>query len=117
MNTRPTNAGGEVAPPDGYTADTGQMSSAVRNISNAAEDAKGEVDEIQHTELTGADFGVKHTQKHADYAAAIERIGKGATEMCDNLSAFASEIGVAGKTYSDTEADVANTVTAPRGRQ
>ena len=33
MTSRPTNGGG-VAPPDGYTTDTGQMSGAGRNISD-----------------------------------------------------------------------------------
>jgi hypothetical protein len=112
MNTPPANPGG-VAPPDGYTTDTGQMSGAGRNINNAAEDAKGDVEDTQPTELTDAEFGTKHTQHHGDYSAAIEQLGQGATAMCDNLLSFAGQIGGAGQTYSTTETGAATTVTAP----
>jgi hypothetical protein len=117
MNTRPTNAGGGVAPPDGYTTDTGQMSGAGRNIGNAAEDAKDEVEDTQPTELTEAEFGTKHTQWQKDYAAGIEQLGQGATAMCDNLVAFAGQIGGAGQAYTGTDSGAASTVTAPRGGQ
>jgi hypothetical protein len=108
---------GGVAPPDGYTTDTGQMSGAGRNISNAAEDAKGDVEDLQPTELTDAEFGTMHTQWHADYAAGIEQLGTGAIAMCDNLAAFAGQVGGAGQTYSTTETGAASTVTAPRSGQ
>ena len=112
MNTPPTNAGG-VAPPDGYTTDTGQMSGAGRNINDAAEDARNDVEDTQPTELTDAEFGQKHTQHQADYAKGIEQLGQGATAMCDNLIAFAGQIGAAGQSYSTTESGAAATVTAP----
>ncbi|HEY0537801.1 MAG TPA: hypothetical protein VGD53_05505 [Actinoallomurus sp.] len=125
MNTPPASSTpppsgpgpGGVAPPDGYTTDTGQMSGAGRNINNAAEDAKGEVDDTQPTKLTDAEFGTKHTQWHGDYAAAIEQLGKGATAMCDNLISFAGQIGGAGATYGSTEQGATTTVTAPRSGQ
>lgn len=118
MTSRPTNAGGGgVAPPDGYTTDTGAMSGTARNIGNAAEDAKGEVDDTQPTELTDAEFGTKHTQYQAAYAAGIEQLGQGATAMCDNLVAFAGQIGGAGQAYTGTDSGAANTVTAPRSGQ
>lgn len=113
MNTRPTDPGG--AAPDGYTADTGLMSGAGRVIGNAAEDARGELTDL-HTPLTAADFGTKHTQWHKDYAAGIERLGQGATAMCDRLIEFAGQLGGAGESYASTDAAVADTVTAPRGR-
>ncbi len=116
MNTPPTNPGG-VAPPDGYTTDTGQMSGAGRTIGDAAEDARGEVEDTQPTELTEAEFGKKHTQWQKDYAAAIEQLGQGATAMCDNLTAFAGQIAGAGQSYSSTDSGAATTVTAPRGGQ
>lgn len=116
MNTPPTNAGG-VAPPDGYTTDTGGMSGAGRTISDAAEDARGEVEDLQPTELTDAEFGQKHTQYHADYAKAIEELGQGAVAMCDTLMAFAGQIGAAGQQYASTESGAVTTVTAPRGGQ
>jgi hypothetical protein len=103
MNTPPASPGG-VAPPDGYTTDTGQMSGAGRNISNAAEDAKDDVEDTQPTELTDAEFG-------------IEQLGQGATAMCDNLLSFAGQIGGAGQTYSTTETGAATTVTAPGSGQ
>jgi hypothetical protein len=116
MNTPPANPGG-VAPPDGYTTDTGQMSGAGRNIGDAAEDAKGDVEDTQPTELTDQEFGKKHTQWQADYASGIEQLGTGATAMCDNLVAFAGQVGGAGQSYSTTETGAANTVTAPAGGQ
>ena len=116
MNTPPANPGG-VAPPDGYTTDTGQMSGAGGKIGTAAEDARGEVEDTQPTELTDAEFGTKHTQWQKDYAAGIEQLGQGATAMCDNLVSFAGQIGAAGAQYSATESGAASTVTAPRGGQ
>src|SRR4051812_6922087 len=114
MNTPPANAGG-VAPPDGYTTDTGQMSGAGRNIGNAAEDAKGEVEDTQPTELTDAEFGKEHTKWQADYAAAIEQLGPGATAMCDNPTPFAGQIGGAGGRDSPPQAGGASTGPPPRG--
>ena len=115
MVSRPTNeGGGGVTPPDGYTADTGTMSGTARNISNAAEDARGEVDDIR-TGLTAAEFGTKHTQHQAAYAAGIEQLGQAATAMCDSLATFAGQIGGAGQAYTGTDTGAANTVTAPRG--
>ena len=114
MTSRETSTGPtEVAPPDGYTTDTGQMSSAGRTISDAAEDARGEVEDLKPTALTQADFGTKHTEWHADYAAAIEQIGAGATAMCGTLIAFAGQLGGAGATYESTETGATNTVVAP----
>ncbi len=81
---------------------------------HAAEDARGEVEDTQPTELTDAEFGTKHTQWQADYAAGIEQLGQGATAMCDNLVSFAGQIGGAGAQYSTTESGAASTVTAPR---
>lgn len=112
MNTPPASPGG-VAPPDGYTTDTGQMSGAGRNIGDAAEDAKGDVEDTQPTELTDAEFGKEHTKWQKDYAAGIEQLGQGATAMCDNLVAFAGQVGGAGQTYSTTESGATSTVTAP----
>jgi hypothetical protein len=117
MTSRLTNGGGGVASPDGYTADTGTMSGTARNISNAAEDARGEVDDTQPTELTAAEFGTKHTQYQADYAAGIEQLGQAATAMCDSFAAFAGQIGGAGQSYTGTDTGAAHTVTAPRGGQ
>ncbi len=116
MNTPPANPGG-VAPPDGYTTDTGQMSGAGRTIGDAAEDAKGDIEDTQPTELTDQEFGKKHTQWQADYASAIEQLGQGATAMCDNLVAFAGQIGGAGQAYTTTDTGAASTVTAPAGGQ
>lgn len=118
--SRPTNEGpgpGGVAPPDGYTTDTGQMSGAGRTINDAAEDAKDDVEDLQPTELTDAEFGTEHTQWYGDYAAAIEQLGTGAVAMCDNLVAFAGQVGGAGQTYSTTETGATNTVTAPGSGQ
>jgi len=112
MTSRPTNGGG-VAPPDGYTTDTGQMSGAGRNISTAAEDARGDVEDTQPTEITDAEFGTKHTQWQADYAAGIEQLGQGALAMCDNLVSFAGQVGGAGQSYGTTDTGAASTVTAP----
>jgi hypothetical protein len=118
MTSRPTNGdGGGVAPPDGYSADTGTMSGTARNIGNAAEDAKGEVDDVQPTELTEAEFGTKHTQYQAGYAAGIEQLGQAATAMCDSFVTFAGQIGGAGQSYTETDTGAAHTVTAPRGGQ
>jgi hypothetical protein len=113
MNTPPAHSGG-VAAPDGYTTSTSHMSGAGRKISDAAEDAKDEVKDVQPTKLTDAEFGKKHTQWHGDYAAGIEQLGKGAAAMCDNLKAFAGQIGAAGQNYANTESGAVNTVTAPR---
>jgi hypothetical protein len=102
----PSGAGtGGVQAPDGYKADTGQMSSAGRNIGNKAEDAKGEVDEIKPAKVKAAEFGKheEHQAWHPDYSAAIEQLAAGATAMCDNLIAFAGNLGGAGATYDAQE--------------
>ncbi|OLF15635.1 hypothetical protein [Actinophytocola xanthii] len=122
MSTPPSNnsstAGpGGVAPPDGYTTDTGQMSGSARTVTNAAEDAQGEVKDLHPTELTAAEFGTKHTQWHADYAAAIEQLGAGAAAMCANTMSFGGQLGGAGQSYEATEAGATNTVTAPGSGQ
>ncbi|MCT2587396.1 WXG100 family type VII secretion target [Actinophytocola gossypii] len=102
-----------VAPPDGYTTDTGQMSTSGRNISNAAEDAQGEVDDLQTTEVAAADFGKAHTEWHADYSTAMEQIGAGATAMCTNIMSFAGQLGGAGQSYESTDTGATSTVTTP----
>lgn len=99
----PPNSGG-VQAPDGYTTDEGQMSSAGRNISTAAEDAKGDTEEIKPAKVQVAEFGVKHQEWHPDYTAAIEAFGTAAAAMCDNLVAFAGQLGEAGKDYGTAEA-------------
>ncbi|GAB3436722.1 hypothetical protein [Actinophytocola sediminis] len=103
---------GGVAPPDGYTTDTDQMSSSGRNINNAAEDAQDEIEDLSQTDLTGEEFGTAHTEKHTDYAAAIQLLGEGANAMCANLMSFAGQLGGAGETYSSGETAATSTVTA-----
>jgi hypothetical protein len=76
------------------------MSSAARTIQDAAEDAQREVRDLKPTKLTDQDFGRKHTQWHADFAAAIEELGAGADAMCTNLAAFSGQLAEAGQTYS-----------------
>ncbi|MGB3440163.1 MAG: hypothetical protein WBA97_15565 [Actinophytocola sp.] len=91
--------------PDGYETDTGQMSSVGRTIGTTAEDAKGEVEEVQPAKVQAAEFGQHedHQTYHADYAAAIEQFGAGSAAMCDNLVAFAGQLDAAGATYSESE--------------
>jgi hypothetical protein len=103
---------GGVAPPEGYTTDTDQMGSSGRNISNAAEDAQDEVEDLGETELSADEFGTAHTDHHADYSEAIQLLGEGANAMCSNLMAFAGQLGGAGQDYSAGEASATNTVTA-----
>lgn len=111
-NTSGGGTGGGVQAPDGYKTDTGQMSSAGRNINNKAEDAKGEVDEVKPTKLQAAQFGKldEHQAFHADYSAAIEALGTASVAMCDNLMAFAGQLGGAGQTYAASETSATNTV-------
>jgi hypothetical protein len=113
VNTPPTSASSGVQAPDGYKADTGQMSSSGRNISTKAEDAKGEVDEVKPARTQAAEFGqhADHQAWQKDYAAAFEQLGAGATAMCDNLIAFAGQLGGSGTSYSEQEAANASTVT------
>jgi len=114
MPTPPPSTGpGGVAPPDGYTTDTGQMSTSGRTISNAAEDAQGDVEDLQPTELAATDFGTVHNEHHADYSAAIEQLGAGATAMCTNLMSFAGQLGGAGQSYDSTETGATSTVSSP----
>lgn len=110
MNTPPSSTSSPPGPPgvqapDGYQTDTGQMSSAGRNIKTKAEDAKGEVDEVRPAKVQTAEFGQhsEHQAWHGDYSAAIEQLGTGAVAMCDNLAAFAQQLGDAGATYADSE--------------
>lgn len=116
MNTPPTSANtpppsapppgpSGVQAPDGYKTDTGQMSSAGRNISTKAEDAKGEVDEVKPAKTQAAEFGqhADHQAWQKDYAAAIEQLGAGSTAMCDNLVAFAGQLGGAATSYTQQE--------------
>ncbi len=100
----PANPSG-VQAPDGYKTDTGQMSSVGRTISTKAEDAKGDVAEVKPAKTQAAEFGQhgEHQAWQADYAAAIEQLGAGATAMCDNLIAFAGQLDAAGATYSESE--------------
>lgn len=111
MTSNSTSGG--VAAPDGYTTDTDQMSSSGRNINNAAEDAQGEVEDLQETELTADEFGTAHSEKHGDYSAAIQQLGEGANAMCTNLMSFAGQLGGSGQTYASGEASATSTVSAP----
>ena len=128
MNTPPSSStpppsstsntqGPGVAAPDGYTTDRGQMSSAGRNISTKAEDAKGEVDEVKPAKVKPAEFGVHttHQEFQPDYAAAVEALGTASTAMCDNLVAFAGQLGDSGTTYATTETGAQTTVTQSGG--
>jgi hypothetical protein len=110
-STTSNTTGSGVGAPDGYTTDTGQMSSAGRNISTKAEDAKGDVDEVKPAKVQVAEFGTKHQEWHPDYSAAIEAFGTAATAMCDNLMAFAGQLGDAGTSYDASETGATTTVT------
>lgn len=109
--TSNTTQGPGVGAPDGYTTDTGQMSSAGRNINTKAEDAKGEVDEVKPAKVQAAEFGTKHQEWQKDYSAAIEAFGTASTAMCDNLMAFAGQLGGAGTSYDNNETGATTTVT------
>jgi hypothetical protein len=89
------------------------MSSAGRNINTKAEDAKGDVDEVKPAKVKAPEFGqhADHQAWQADYAAAIEALGTASTAMCDNLMAFATQLGGAGATYDAQESSAQNTVT------
>jgi hypothetical protein len=108
----PAGPGG-VAAPDGYKTDTGQMSSAGRNINTKAEDAKGEVDEVKPAKVQAAEFGThtEHQAFHPDYSKAIEELGTASTAMCDNLMTFAGQLGGAGATYAEGEQSAQTAVT------
>lgn len=114
-NSRTSGGGTGVQAPDGYRTDTGQMSSAGRNINTKAEDAKGEVDEIKPAKVKAAEFGKheEHQAWHPDYAAAIEQLGTGAIAMCDNLIAFAGQLGGASTDYQSRDSTATSTVTQP----
>jgi hypothetical protein len=108
----PAGPGG-VQAPDGYKTDSGQMTSAGRNISTKAEDAKGEVDEIKPAKVKQTEFG-QHTEHQAwftDYNAAIEQFAAGSAAMCDNLVAFAGQLGGASTTYTQQESAAQSNVT------
>jgi hypothetical protein len=111
-NTSGGGTGG-VQAPDGYKTDTGAMSTAGRKINDRAEDAKGEVDEVQPAKVQAAEFGTHadHQAFHPDYSAAIKTLGEGAVAMCDNLMTFAGQLGGVGTSYSSTESGATSTVT------
>lgn len=109
-STTSNTTGGGVQAPDGYRTDTGQMSSAGRNISTKAEDAKGEVDEVKPTKVKPAEFGTKHQEWHGEYSAAIEALGTASAAMCDNLASFAQQLGDAGTSYSSDDSGAQSTV-------
>jgi hypothetical protein len=90
------------------------MSSAGRNINTKAEDAKGEVDDIKPAKVQPAEFGTHpdHQAWQKEYAAAFEQLGAGSVAMCDNLAAFAQQLGGAGTSYANTDTGAANTVTS-----
>jgi hypothetical protein len=116
VNTPPPSAtsGPGVQAPDGYKTDTGQMSSSGRNINTKAEDAKGEVDDVKPSKVQAAEFG-QHTDHQAwqkDYAAAIEQLGTASVAMCDNLAAFAQQLGGTSTSYTNQDTAAANTVTS-----
>jgi hypothetical protein len=100
VNTPPTNAGPPVGPPSGYQTSTDGMSSAARKIHDAAEDSQGDIKGLHPTKLADKDFGTKHTQWYADYAASIDALGAGSDAMCTNLSAFSGQLGGAAGSYS-----------------
>lgn len=101
-----------VQAPDGYKTDTGSMSSSGKKISTKAEDAKGEVDDVKPAKTQAAEFGqhADHQAYQKDYAAAFEQFGGGATAMCDNLMAFAGQLGGSSTTYSEQESTNKSTV-------
>jgi hypothetical protein len=119
MNTPPTSANSGVNAPDGYKTDTGSMSSSGRTISTKAEDAKDDVDKVKPTKLQAADFGqhADHQAWQKDYSAAIDQLGAGSVAMCDNLLAFAGQLGGNATSYNETEAGAASTVTQPGGQR
>jgi len=94
-----------VQAPDGYETNTEQMTGVGRTIGTKAEDAKGDVAEVQPAKTQAAEFGQheEHQTWQADYAASIAQLGAGSTAMCDNLVAFAAQLDAAGATYSDSE--------------
>ncbi len=118
MNTPPpsttsrTTNGSGVSAPDGYKTDTSTMGTAGKNISTKAEDAKGEVDDIKPAKTQKAEFGTHpdHQNYQTDYAAAFEQFGAGATAMCDNLVAFAGQLGGSSTTYAEQESTNKSTV-------
>ncbi|MFL6124026.1 WXG100 family type VII secretion target [Actinophytocola sp.] len=114
MNTPPTSAGSGVQAPDGYKTNTGTMSSSGRTISTKAEDVKGEVDEVKPAKTQAAEFGTHpdHQAFQKDYSAAFDQLGAGAVAMCDNLVAFAQNLGGTATNYAQHETGAANTVTS-----
>ncbi|MFC4853291.1 hypothetical protein [Actinophytocola glycyrrhizae] len=112
MNTPPSSQQSGVQAPDGYQTSTEQMSGVGRTIATKAEDAKGEIAEVQPAKVQPAEFGQheEHQAWHADYAAAVVQLGTGAGAMCDNLVAFAGQLDAAGATYSDSESSAQTNV-------
>jgi hypothetical protein len=110
----PAGPGG-VQAPDGYKTDTGAMSTAGRNINNRAEDAKGEVDEVQPAKVQAVEFGKlnDHQTHHTEYSNGIKQLGEGAVAMCDNLMSFAGQLGGVGSNYAATEGGATSTVSQP----
>lgn len=113
MSTPPRDtppSGPGVAPPDGYEADTSSMGARSRTITNEAEDANGEVKDLQPTKVAAADFGKVHGEYQADYAKGIEQLGTGAVAMCTTITSFAGQIGGAGQDYAASDSGNTGTV-------
>lgn len=109
-NNAGPGAGPGVVAPDGYEAAADTMSTRGRTISNAAEDAQGDVEDLATTEVGSADFGTAHTEYHADYSASIQQLGEGASAMCTSLMSFAAQLGGAGADYAANDAAASQTV-------
>jgi len=88
------------------------MSFSGRAITTAAEDARGDVEDLRQTGLSDVEFGTAHTEHFADYSAAIEQLGAGAQAMCVNLTAFAGQLGGAGTSYAGTDLGSSQIITA-----
>jgi hypothetical protein len=115
VNTPPTSANSGVQAPDGYKTDTGSMSSSARTITTKAEDAKGEIDDVKPALTKAEEFGQHKThQTHQkDYAAAFDQFGTGTVAMCDNLVAFAGQLGGTATSYTEQQSSAKTTVTQP----
>lgn len=100
-----------VTAPSGYTADTGTMASQSKAILDAAESAQDDVSDLAPAKVTDADFGTAHTQWAADFTAAIDELGKGASGMCTSLISLANAIGSAGQQYAAAESAQASAAT------
>jgi hypothetical protein len=97
----------DASPPEagaGYTVSAEQLAAAARKIHDAAEDSRRAVRDIKSTTVSSPDFGTRHTRWFADYAKGIEKLGAGAEAMCATLTAFAGQLGAAGRGYAAKEA-------------